>query len=72
MPMYHVKQLKGFAKGIGYLQMTRCIGKALLKNLGFTDCLNKKYLQKNEVFAHYNKIIGIWIIEGIKNKDLTI
>jgi hypothetical protein len=68
---YQLRQLKSFKEGTGYLQMDRSCGMAILKNLGFTGCLNKNYLQKESVYAHYNKIMGVWIVENL-NKDLTI
>ncbi len=67
-----IDKLDGFKKGTGYLRMTYTAGRKLLKNLGFENCINKNYMQKNTIYAHYNKIMAIWIIENAKEIRMGI
>jgi hypothetical protein len=69
-----INHLQGFTATTGYLQMSRSLGRSLLKRAGFIDCVNPAYLEKDGIFAHYNKIVGMWIVENAKNVNglLTI
>ena len=59
-----ISKLQGFADGTGFIRMTRCLGKSLLKRNGFLECNNPAYLRKVNIYAHHNKIMGVWIIEN--------
>ena len=41
-------------------------GRKLLKAQGFIQCPNPMYMVKGKVTVHYNRLSGIWVVEGIK------
>lgn len=42
-------------------------GTKILVKCGFTQCTNPLYWQKDNIIAHYNRLLKHWIIETLDN-----
>jgi hypothetical protein len=46
-------------------------GKQLLIKEGYKECINPFYVQKDNTFAHFDKVMKYWYFEEITDADLV-
>jgi len=57
------REWKALKTGSVYFLDTFFNGKKYLQKQGFMQCKNPRYLQKAEIYVHYNKLMKAWIKE---------
>ena len=50
-----------YQREYSFLTAGRVKGRNYLAKLGFSQCQNPDYMQREEIYMHYNKIIKGWI-----------